>query len=1177
MNFEEQVKILKKANQVHGKWYRTNYPDVEMIGMDATRHYLKYGAAMGRNPQKWFDTKFYLETYPEVAESGLNPALHYVLYGASKGYKKKPDDPIKEAKRDVNRIRGKLLSLGFIEQPIIELEDLANNSANSATRAFAARELALWYMREKATDTYKIAIEWLFKAKIDAPDLEFKCRINTAILICYYYVEMFNEGQEIYNQAVSNGEIDADVILSWVNYFKTSEERCVVLNRVLNIYGIPPISLSNDTALSAYDRLTCNEKLDKVALSHSPKVTVLVASYNASKTIPTTLRSLQEQTWQNLEILVLDDCSTDDTREVVAKFANTDSRIKLIPMKKNGGAYVARNHGLDIATGDLVTIHDADDWSHPIKIETQVRFMNDNPEVMGCTSQQARAYADLGFGRWTGQGQFIITNTSSFMFRREPMREELGYWDTVRFSADNELVRRMKEKWGKDSVVDIKTGPLSFQRDSDSSIIADDIVGINGFLYGARKEYLDSQKYYHKNSKSLKYTNNIDKRPFDVPVIMRPDRKELSANRHYDVIITSEFRMPGGSVHSCIEEIKCAHRYGLKVAILEMYRYDLNTTRKHMLEEIRSIASAYDAHILTYGEEVSCDNLIVRYPPILQYTQRYVPKVEAKSIKIIINQPPMSDYSDDGVVRYDLSKCAKNIRTYFGKDAVWYPIGPLVRQALHEHHADQLNKIILSDSDWYNIIDFDDWKLEKKPERFNKKLKIGRHSRDNFAKWPDNANDLLAAYPDSKNIEVHVLGGVKSALEIIGNKPENWFVHEFGAISPQEFLKTIDVFIYFSHPNWVESFGRTIIEAIAAGVPVILPEQYEPLFGEAAIYATPNTALEFATELFNNQDLYSKQVSKARNYIEAKFSYQTHFNRLMSSEPKEVAIEKNKNVLPERSGKTSAKGLHDVSKVSGTVDDINLSEKVLFSFEHQKHRFDFLWNPKPGAKRIFVLFSGDAQRSKNEPPVFQRWSWSDHFPGHCLYISDPSLHLNNKIGLAWYTGDSDYDPNYVIKDTIEFICRQLHISNDNITSYGSSGGGFAALRLGRVMPEINIICINPQTVITEYHQKSVERYITACFNEKDRKSALLKFPDRMSILSDTKFLKNRKVVYIQNVEDTHHYEKHYLPFCDVMNIEPGKNSCDDNINSILFSHNGGHAKAETPEVFAEAMKIICSK
>src|SRR5690554_1870513 len=70
MDSTEQLKIIKNSRHLHRKWYRTTYPDVAELGMDPAEHYLRYGATMGRNPGKVFDTQFYLETYPDVAESG---------------------------------------------------------------------------------------------------------------------------------------------------------------------------------------------------------------------------------------------------------------------------------------------------------------------------------------------------------------------------------------------------------------------------------------------------------------------------------------------------------------------------------------------------------------------------------------------------------------------------------------------------------------------------------------------------------------------------------------------------------------------------------------------------------------------------------------------------------------------------------------------------------------------------------------------------------------------------------------------------------------------------------------------------------------------------------------------------------------------------------------------------
>nr|WP_231687000.1 glycosyltransferase family A protein [Bacillus sp. JCM 19034] len=86
------------------------------------------------------------------------------------------------------------------------------------------------------------------------------------------------------------------------------------------------------------------------------------------------MEAMLQQTWSNLEILVVDDCSTDHTKEVIMKYVKQDERVKCLSTPENGGAYVARNVALQIATGDYVTINDADDWSHPEKIKLRLNI-----------------------------------------------------------------------------------------------------------------------------------------------------------------------------------------------------------------------------------------------------------------------------------------------------------------------------------------------------------------------------------------------------------------------------------------------------------------------------------------------------------------------------------------------------------------------------------------------------------------------------------------------------------------------------------------------------------------------------------------------------------------------------------------------------------------------------------
>ena len=89
------------------------------------------------------------------------------------------------------------------------------------------------------------------------------------------------------------------------------------------------------------------------------------------------------------------------------------------------------------------------------------------------------------------------------------------------------------------------------------------------------------------------------------------------------------------------------------------------------------------------------------------------------------------------------------------------------------------------------------------------------------------------------------------------------------------------------------------------------------------------------------------------------------------------------------------------------------------------------------------------------------------------------------MGLAWYVGTSDHDHFDVIGEIIVSFADKLGIKHKDIVSYGSSGGGFAAIRLSLFLPSITAIAINPQTEITQYERKNVEKYLEVCFEKKD--------------------------------------------------------------------------------------------
>lgn len=102
-------------------------------------------------------------------------------------------------------------------------------------------------------------------------------------------------------------------------------------------------------------------------------VSVVIPSYNRGYCIADAVRSVLAQTYENLEVIVVDDGSTDDTREVLAGLG--DERVRYV-WQQNAGACVARNHGVDLARGSVVAFHDSDDLWHPTKLERQLQVLD---------------------------------------------------------------------------------------------------------------------------------------------------------------------------------------------------------------------------------------------------------------------------------------------------------------------------------------------------------------------------------------------------------------------------------------------------------------------------------------------------------------------------------------------------------------------------------------------------------------------------------------------------------------------------------------------------------------------------------------------------------------------------------------------------------------------------------
>lgn len=115
-------------------------------------------------------------------------------------------------------------------------------------------------------------------------------------------------------------------------------------------------------------------------------ISIITPSYNCAIYIAETIESIQAQTYENWEMLITDDCSTDNSWEVISAFTKKDSRIKLFKLDKNSGAGVARNNSIKEAKGRFIAFCDSDDRWYPEKLEKQLKLMKDKDCGLSYTS-----------------------------------------------------------------------------------------------------------------------------------------------------------------------------------------------------------------------------------------------------------------------------------------------------------------------------------------------------------------------------------------------------------------------------------------------------------------------------------------------------------------------------------------------------------------------------------------------------------------------------------------------------------------------------------------------------------------------------------------------------------------------------------------------------------------------
>ena len=187
----------------------------------------------------------------------------------------------------------------------------------------------------------------------------------------------------------------------------------------------------------------------------TPLVSVILPVYNGETYLAEAIESILTQSHSDLELIVIDDCSTDASAAIVSDYASRDERVRLVRHDHNQGMPSARNSGIAASRGEFIATMDCDDISLPQRLEKQVAFLQANPDigVVGISVQNASAdLSERQIHTYPQQHVFMVLywilggttlQGGVIMARRTAFLAIDGYNDSVRLAEDTELLSRL--------------------------------------------------------------------------------------------------------------------------------------------------------------------------------------------------------------------------------------------------------------------------------------------------------------------------------------------------------------------------------------------------------------------------------------------------------------------------------------------------------------------------------------------------------------------------------------------------------------------------------------------------------------------------------------------------------------------------------------------------------------
>lgn len=605
--------------------------------------------------------------------------------------------------------------------------------------------------------------------------------------------------------------------------------------------GLAPMTF--EATASPFDTV----RTDAVAGSvDGPLISIVMPVYSPTESLLTATRSVLEQTWANLEVIVVDDHSPAGFEPIFEQVRALSDRVTYHRMPHNGGAYRARNLGLSMARGEFAGIQDGDDWSHPQRLERQMAAFDADPRLVATLSKSIRLHTDLYITR-VGSLPFAH-NAPSLLFRREAVLGRLGPFDEMRKAADTEYIERIAAVFGQHTVTTLKQ-PLSLYQLTDGSLSREDFRP--SWHRPARVSYHSAFRHWHQRIRTEglapRSPDADGRRPFPAP----PELEGTTyADTTPDVVVLTDPRPGPVASTGVAREISALHASGLRVGLARADALRFASRQRHYPRaDLLDLMAHGVTSWMTLGAPVSPTVLVVRDVDLLTLPRSNdAIAMTPERVVVIADRMPTEGVSPR--VSWDPPHVEAAVRRMFGRVAEWIPATDQIGKAIWASgvtgavHAAQLMEIA-------DVPRFTRRRIEDG-------LVLGVADASTYRAEQADRRHLGALLPTTDRFDIRVLEQERRPEAVPGA-----LVFRDGVVTPSAFYDQCDVVVVPAPRTAGSALLRPAIEAMARGCVVIADPALRDRLGDAALYLDDAPVEQVLDKLVADPALFADQQGRS--------------------------------------------------------------------------------------------------------------------------------------------------------------------------------------------------------------------------------------------------------------------------------------------------------------------------